>query len=303
MHPSIQIKTEVVDHVDGPVAMVLSIIEASGNDGIYMDALTLLTSTMSVVDREKAINTLLKAKKLSISQEPGGLRVKVDTSTQISGSAEEQAIYALIEESSTKGIWIKELRDGTGLAQLQLRKVLKTLETKKMIKTIKGVGTSKKCYMLYNLEPDLSLTGGTFYSEQQLDSELINTLLSVSVSYIQSRKKHSVDTHRDDVQMQKEMSYIRPQEVADFIKEKRVLNVPLSLPDLMRILDVAILDGTLEKRADGKIRASPANTFQSALVSVPCSICPLVEDCRPGYVISPQTCEYMSDWLSKAQGF
>lgn len=38
--------------------------------------------------------------------------------------------------------------------------VLKNLESKKLIKTVKAVGTTKKCYMLYNLEPDTSLTGG-----------------------------------------------------------------------------------------------------------------------------------------------
>ncbi|CAI5439295.1 unnamed protein product [Caenorhabditis angaria] len=90
---------------------------------------------------------------------------------------------------------------------------------------------------------------------------------------------------------------IRPQEIADFISEKRVLNVPLSVEDLEKILDVAVLDGTIERRADGKIRACPPRVSASPLVSVPCAVCPVVEDCRPGYSISPETCQYMKQWL------
>lgn len=85
------------------------------------------------------MNSLLASKRIIISQGPGGLRLKLNDATQIAGSEEEQAvceegyynckrllpfqIYTLIEESKTKGIWIRELRDGSGLSQLQLRKV------------------------------------------------------------------------------------------------------------------------------------------------------------------------------------
>lgn len=263
-----------------------------------MDHVTALTPAMTALDRQNAINSLLGSKRVIIAQGASGLRLKVNTSTQIQGaSEEEQAIYTLIEDSKTKGIWIRELRDGSGLSQIQLRKVLKTLETKKLIKTVKAVGTTKKCYMLFSLEPDTSLTGGTFYSDQQLDSELIHTLVSVCTGYIQSRRKHAMDTHPDDVSLQKELSYVKTQEISDFIVEKRILNVSISIDDLERILDVGVLDGTIERRPDGKLRASPQSLVASPLVSVPCGICPVADDCKPGHVISPLACKYMTDWL------
>ncbi|CAD6196193.1 unnamed protein product [Caenorhabditis auriculariae] len=264
--------------------MIFRIVEAA-QDGIDMDAITLMTPVLKVIDRQVAINSLLSSKRLIISQAMGGiLRLKVNTNTQIAGSPEEQA-----------------LRDGSGLAQLQLRKVLKTLETKKLIKSVKAVGTTKKCYMLFDLEPDMELTGGTFYSDQQLDSELINALINVSTHYVQDRHKQAVQSYPDNDQMQREMSYVRPQEIADYISEKKILNVPLKLEDLQKILDIAIVDGSIERRADGKLRASLMVKQPSALVSIPCSVCPVVEDCRPGYVISPETCEYMTQWLDAAQ--
>uniref|UniRef100_A0A1I7WP28 DNA-directed RNA polymerase III subunit RPC6 n=1 Tax=Heterorhabditis bacteriophora TaxID=37862 RepID=A0A1I7WP28_HETBA len=88
-------------------------------------------------------------------------------------------------------------------------------------------------------------------------------------------------------------------QIADFIMEKRILNVSISVDDLERILDVAILDGAIERRADGKVvRAAPYAMRSSPLVTIPCSTCPVVDDCKPGHVISPETCRYMNDWLS-----
>ncbi|VDO85185.1 unnamed protein product [Heligmosomoides polygyrus] len=264
------------------------------------DTITALTGAISALDRQSAINNLLVAKRLVIAKtSSGALKLKVNTNTQLAGvSEEEQAIFTLIEDSKRKGIWIRELRDGSGLSQIQLRKVLKSLEQKKLIKNVKAIGTTKKCYMLYDLEPDTSVTGGTFYSDQQLDSELIHTLVNVCIGYIHSRRKQAVDNHPDDLAMQKELSAVRPQEVADFISEKRVLNVTITVEDVERILDVAILDGAIERRPDGKVRATTSTTRPSPLVTVPCSTCPVVDDCSSGHVISPQTCRYMAEWLS-----
>nr|CDJ80272.1 RNA polymerase Rpc34 domain containing protein [Haemonchus contortus] len=294
------VKTEIGAVENDAVEEQIYKIVQTAADGMDTDTISTLTAAIPALDRQNAINNLLVSKKLIIAKTSGGaLRLKVNTNTQLSGaSEEEQAIYTLIEDSKRKGIWIRELRDGSGLSQIQLRKVLKSLEQKKLIKNIKAVGTTKKCYMLYDLEPDTSLTGGTFYSDQQLDAELIHTLVNVCIGYIHSRRKQAIDNHPDDFSMQKELSCVRPQEIADFILEKRVLNVTITVDDVERILEVAILDGAIERRPDGKVRATSSTTLPSPLVTVPCSTCPVVDDCSSGHVISPQTCRYMAEWLS-----
>ncbi|VDM57322.1 unnamed protein product [Angiostrongylus costaricensis] len=286
------VKTEVGNVVNEAVEDQIYGIVQSAADGVDTDAISTLTPS-------NAINNLLISKKLIIAKTSGGtLRLKVNVNTQLTGATEEeQAIFTLIEDSKRKGIWIRELREGSGLSQIQLRKVLKSLEQKRLIKNVKAVGTTKKCYMLYDLEPDTSLTGGTFYSDQQLDSELIYTLVNICTGYVNGKRKLAVDTHPDDLQMQKELSAVRPQEVADFISEKRVLNVAITLEDVERVLDVAVLDGALERRPDGRVRATWSTIRSSPLVTVPCSTCPVVDDCGSGRVISPQTCRYMADWL------
>jgi DNA-directed RNA polymerase III subunit RPC6 len=83
------------------------------------------------------------------------------------------------------GVWIRDIRERSGLNELQLRRTLKSLEGKKLVKSVKAVGTTKKSYVLYGIEADDSLTGGTFYSDQQLDSEFVQTLLQLCISMLQ----------------------------------------------------------------------------------------------------------------------
>lgn len=53
------------------------------------------------------------------------------------------------------------------------------------LRIFQAVGTTKKCYMLYDVVADESLTGGTFYSDQQLDSQFVETLAHICVAMLQ----------------------------------------------------------------------------------------------------------------------
>lgn len=71
---------------------------------------------------------------------------------------EEKVVYNLIEEAGNKGIWIRDIRIRSNLANTQLTKVLKNLESKKVIKAVKCVNVSKfnfkstKIYLILNLQ-------------------------------------------------------------------------------------------------------------------------------------------------------
>lgn len=52
----------------------------------------------------------------------------------------------------------------TNLAQPQITKILKALETRQLVKTVKNVNNpSRKIYMLHELQPDQELTGGAWW--------------------------------------------------------------------------------------------------------------------------------------------
>ena len=61
---------------------------------------------------------------------------------------EEKIVYKIIEDAGNKGTWIRDIRINSNLVQTQLNKVLKSLESKKLIKVVKSVNaTKKKVYM------------------------------------------------------------------------------------------------------------------------------------------------------------
>lgn len=66
---------------------------------------------------------------------------------------EERVVYKIIEEAGNKGIWIRDIRFKSNLNMTQLNKVLKSLETKKIIKAVKSVAVC--IYTLYILLPIL----------------------------------------------------------------------------------------------------------------------------------------------------
>lgn len=106
----------------------------------------------------------------------------------------------MIETADKSGIWVRDLREQSGLTDAIIRRVLKGLEQKKLVKSIKAVGTQKKSYILYNIDADENLTvrnylnkllynfyfqGGTFYSDQQFDSQFVQTLVMFCVNMLQ----------------------------------------------------------------------------------------------------------------------
>ena len=102
---------------------------------------------------------------------------------------EERLVYQIIEDSGNKGIWIREIRIKSNLPQQQIVKTLKTLESKKLIKSVKSVqqGLKKKVYMLADLAPDESVTGGAWYSDQDFESEFVEVLNQQCLKYLQHK--------------------------------------------------------------------------------------------------------------------
>lgn len=65
----------------------------------------------------------------------------------------------------------------SNIAPPKIDQILKTLDSRKIIKAVKSVvNKNKKVYMLYELEPSKELTGGAWYTDQQFDAEFTEIL-------------------------------------------------------------------------------------------------------------------------------
>lgn len=64
---------------------------------------------------------------------------------------EEKVVYGIVEEGGNKGIWIRDIRMKSNLNMIQLNKILKNLETKKLIKAVKSVNVRPFLSQLYTV--------------------------------------------------------------------------------------------------------------------------------------------------------
>ena len=92
--------------------------------------------------------------------------------------AEDRLIYQEIERSGDVGIRSKDLRVRSNLQQQQVGKVLRTLEGRGLIKSVKSVNAkNQKLYLLAGVEASSAVTGGAWYTDdQEFDHALIQVL-------------------------------------------------------------------------------------------------------------------------------
>lgn len=97
-------------------------------------------------------------------------------------------VYNTIRAAGNNGIWTKDLKKTTNLHTIVLNRTLKQLEQKQEIKAVKHVKyPTRKIYMLFNLTPSSEVTGGAWYTDQELDTEFIDSLKAACLKYIASR--------------------------------------------------------------------------------------------------------------------
>lgn len=84
-----------------------------------------------------------------------------------------------------QGIWTKHLKAKTNLHQTVIDRCLKTLGQKKLIKRVPSVQhPTRKIFMLEGIDPSIALTGGPWYTDNELDTEFIETLIKACFKFI-----------------------------------------------------------------------------------------------------------------------
>lgn len=93
--------------------------------------------------RVQILNTLLKQGSIEILKKGEKLyyryKEKSDINIPKDADNEEKVVYGIIAEGGNKGIWIRDIRLQCNLNMTQLNKIVKNLETKKLIKAVKSV--------------------------------------------------------------------------------------------------------------------------------------------------------------------
>ena len=169
--------------------------------------------------------------------------------------------------------------------------------------------------MLYNLEPDSSVTGGAWYSDQDFESEFVDILNQQCFKFLEQKSAEAAQMKIDPL-LRRNRSYATSQQVWKYINDLGISKVTLSVTDIETILDTIIFDGKAEMIlvSDSSTGISTTEITEGiaqkklyrsikplvsvpGLMRVPCGVCPVVRNCCPGGTVSPQTCIYLKEWL------
>ena len=217
-------------------------------------------------------------------------------------SQEECVIFQCIQAAKDRGIWTKELKSKTGLHQTVLNKIIKGLESRKIIKSVKNIKyPSRKTYMLYDLEPSEEFTGGPWFEENELDIEFINDFCKLCHKIILSLTKNNTKAVIS--------------EICKAVLQCKVLNVKISLKDVLLVLNRMIYDRIIEivpktniinsidiSLSDEElsyifVKPCSLSEFQPSVYYVPCGTCRNISICNQKTFISVKDCIYMDSWI------
>lgn len=268
--------TEIENHSEGQSITLDDLREykLTSNDNELMQLCQRLTNINRFVIQQNTANNQVcfKVRSRTIAAKVSQLK-----------DEKERIIYGHIEEAGTTGIWQRFLKDRTSLHQSVLTKCLKSLENGKYIKQIQSVKNRvQKSFMLYHLTPGEEVTGGSWYSEGELDVELIEKVGEIVTRYVQSHswregprpprsKRHEAitveDVHADNTADQAPENqftndrgrtllpygpdwahYPPASQILDYINSIGLIQgKDLSLPDVNQLLDMLIYKDKLER--------------------------------------------------------
>ncbi|CDO68355.1 hypothetical protein BN946_scf184815.g2 [Trametes cinnabarina] len=167
-------------------------------------------------------------------------------------SHEEGLVLDRIRAAGNEGIWTKHIKVKTQLHQTIVDKCLKSLTQKQLVKTVTDVRHStRKIYMLYNIEPSVEMTGGPWYTDKELDTEFIKMLSDVCLKIIRDRSlpkaRHVDDGRPRQLYPLAHVSYSNAEQILCLLNKSQVTETVLTVEHVNMLLDVLVLDGKIEK--------------------------------------------------------
>ncbi|KAI6044127.1 RNA polymerase Rpc34 subunit-domain-containing protein [Pisolithus marmoratus] len=209
--------------------------------------------------RTAAINFLLGTGMFKVMASAGGVTAfravaKNEMEIKKDMTPEESMVLSRIQASGNEGIWTKHLKAKTELHQTVIDRCLKSLVQKQLVKSIKAVRhPTRKIYMLAHLEPSVELTGGPWYTDNELDAEFIKLLSSACLHYIRDRsfpKQNSKHLAQNQIRLYvigAAPSYPSAQQIQHFLSKSKITVTELEVEHVEMLLRVLELDGEIEK--------------------------------------------------------
>ncbi|KAG6880066.1 hypothetical protein C0992_006878 [Termitomyces sp. T32_za158] len=206
--------------------------------------------------RQNALNFLLGVGLFkSLVDSKGSVSFRAVTKSELVATkdltGEENLVLGHIKASRNEGIWTKHLKAKTNLHQTVIDRCLKTLTQKRLIKRVPSVQhPTRKIYMLENLEPSVALTGGPWYTDNELDTEFIKHLSDACLKFIRDisfPKRHGDGVEGPLYALSNSPDYPSAEQIRNSLRRARLTETELNVEHVEMLLNVLVLDGEIER--------------------------------------------------------
>lgn len=205
-----------------------------------------------IEDQLLAINGLLKKNLFNAQKGPRGIQYaavsKGEASILGTMDSNELIIYNHIKEAKNEGIWTKLIKARTNLHQTVMTRCLRLLEQKQLVKSVKSVKfPTRKIYMLYDLTPSIELSGGPWYTDNELDTGFIHELSMACLRFIQARTWPKDGKSSALYPVSQTQNLPTAHSVYRYLRGARLTDTELEPEHVVALLDLLIYDNEVEK--------------------------------------------------------
>jgi len=276
------IRNELIDFIENRKSFTMKDLEAK----FGTDAQETIT---------QVLNEFLKRRRINIFSNPTDesstwfqVQSEDDAKKYNGLTQEHMLVLQEIKSVGVKGVYKKDLKRLTNLPTATISRVLKMLESRKLVKPFKTVSSkTMNLYILYELQPTKEHTGGPWYTDQEFDDEAVE-MFSKTILY-------AVDTKGP----------MAVRSFIDWVTRAKLINAELTESDFHTLFAKLSYEGKLEKLPNQEHLEPVDQVWKRRILAetmnhmeeVPCGVCELQAGCRVGGAISPLHCEYMDSWL------
>ncbi|OQS54504.1 POLR3F [Ecytonucleospora hepatopenaei] len=216
---------------------------AAHKDGVTENKIFETFPGLSTVDFVLITSDLLTSNLLEVTENQDGQKTYKAQTLQ---NSYETLILNLLEDSSDNGVWLKDIKNKTNIPHAYLLKLLRKLEQECKIKSVKSLNTNKKTYVLFDIEPNKIVTGGVWFTNNDIDLDLVNNLMNVLHKFIKN-KREEISKKNTDLFLPSIELLPTNTDCHNFLIEKRILQVNITREEIDNLLNVLYYDGKIKK--------------------------------------------------------
>jgi len=250
-------------------------------------------------------NQLLANGRLTINQlGQGKLLFKAGDHRLVGLDPAHMAVFQLVEKAGDKGTNNRLLKDASRLQQHTITKITKELMQRRIIKEVKSIqNKNRKVFMLYDVEPALEVSGGSWYHDGEFAASWVEQLRQRCQQYLEANNGKAVtlqDVH-SHVSMSPGVSVPSEQDIEHIMRTLELDEFVYAVQASGQMIYTVRKSGTSGHSFDIFAGRLPSHLLETQVdqpgLVVPCLSCHLQNECQIGARVCPEKCNYLTEWL------